>query len=368
MGDAHSSSAGLLANSAPRMSAGSDITQALSSRSSTLMCARPAGSVNGDGGESGSLRRSMSTGDERELREAVIPSLLHCGVKESNIDWFMSRFNKDRSIDRTYTEDRILKGFSGWHTHLAGDEASSSALPSPSRETMSPLSSLTQHLPSSKHALKKSVGQVPATAAGPSFGPSPADSAALQQDGTESCADPGGTTRRSYAGDTEDAGAASASVDICSTAASAALEVKATTGREGTAKPDTSPGLSAASSKDPVPASALPGTTLPTPFSSATSLPGRGSNSTLPETTAAAAHRPQVSMPVMTSVPSRKGIRESVQDGIREGIQGIHSRAASLVGPISSSPASNSFPDIKFRVLGPGIAGASLPYPLLVLP
>lgn len=72
--------------------------------------------------ESPSLRRSMSTGDEQELREAVRPSLLDWGVPESNIDWIVSKLNIDRRIDRTDTQDKILDGLWGWYTNLAGDK------------------------------------------------------------------------------------------------------------------------------------------------------------------------------------------------------------------------------------------------------
>lgn len=71
--------------------------------------------------ESPSLRRSMSTGDEHELREAVRPSLLDWGVQESNIDWFVEKLNTDRHIDRKDTQDRVLNGLGGWYTNLAGD-------------------------------------------------------------------------------------------------------------------------------------------------------------------------------------------------------------------------------------------------------
>lgn len=85
--------------------------------------------------ESPSLRRSMSTGDEHELREAVRPSLLDWGVPEANIDWIVSKLNIDRRIDRTDTQDKILDGLWGWYTNLAGDKREQSgqdeALPPP---------------------------------------------------------------------------------------------------------------------------------------------------------------------------------------------------------------------------------------------
>lgn len=358
--DAHTSSAGLLAHGAPRVSAGTDITQALSSRSSNPMSARPAGSVNGDGQESGSpsLRRSMSTGDGHELREAMIPSLLHCGIKESNIDWFMSRLNKDRAIDRTYTEDRILEGLSGWHTHLAGDEANSSARPNPTRETISPLSSLTAHLPSRNQVLGISASKGRhSSMAGPSFGPTPANSIALLPDGPESNAGPEVAGRGSVVGDVDEA--ESAAADAPKAAPGATQEAKASTS-EAAAKTEAPP-VPPGGSKEPIQSGSQPSMT--TPFSSVPSLHGRGSQSTLPDAVAGPSHRPHASLPSTVSLPSsHKGIRESVRDGIRDGIQGIHSRAASIVGPPAGTPsgsASISYPDVKFRVLGPGIAGAT---------
>ena len=361
-GDAVSSSAGLLAHGAPRVSAGTEITQALSSRSSNPMSARPAGSVNGDGQESGSpsLRRSMSTGDEHELREAMLPSLLQCGIKESEMNWFMSRFNKDREIDRTYTEDRILEGLSGWHTHLAGDEANSSARPNPAREAISPLSSLTAHLPSRNQVLGKSASQARSGMAGPSFGPSPATSAALQLqvDGSvESTAGPG-TGKGSAVADADEAEWASA--DPLSTAPGSAQESKATPS-EASTKAEATPGPSGGSRE---PTQAASQVNLATPFSSVPSL--RNSQSQLPDTAVGPLSRSvgTASLPATTSLPS-KGIREGirdVRDGIERGIQGIHSRAASIVGPPSApGPSSLFVTDVKFRVLGPGIAGAVPP-------
>lgn len=344
--DAHCSAAGVLAHGAPRISAGTDITQALSSRSSNPMSARPGGSVNGEGQESRSpsLRRSMSTGDEHELREAMIPSLLQCGIKESNIDWFMSKLNKDRAIDRTYTEDRILEGLSGWHTHLAGDEANTRAAPPPPRETISPLGSLTAHLPlpSRNQVLSKSGSQARSSAAGPSFGPSPSDSAALQA-GEGSAGDsstaPAAATKPNAASNTEDADADAA--DAASAAAA---------GAQDSNKPGESTGKADAAvaptpvKKEPLQANAQ--AAMQTPFSTVSSLQGRGSQSTLPEA-AGATHRTHgtASLPATSSLPSKGG-----------NYQGIHSRAASLVGP-ASGPAPLTYPDVKSRLLGPGIAG-----------
>jgi hypothetical protein len=92
---------------------------------------------------SGLLRRMMSTGDEQ--RESTAARLAAFGVKENEVEDFMTKLKVENGIDRTYTEECIFEGLSMWETHLAGDKKQAAPRPRPVPEADT-LLSLTTHM------------------------------------------------------------------------------------------------------------------------------------------------------------------------------------------------------------------------------
>eukprot|EP00892_Ulva_mutabilis_P011775 jgi/Ulvmu1/8970/UM005_0061.1 len=285
--------------------------------------------------ESPSLRRSMSTGDEHELREAVRPSLLDWGVPESNIDWIVSKLNIDRRIDRTDTHDKILDGLWGWYTNLAGDQREQAG----QDEAQPPLKPLLRSQTTVSEAVEGEDTNTQARGESLAAAEERAAAATLAKEASATPLDTLPEAPRAMECAVEEAAPVAPQPLLHRVFGSGALESSARAGSRGLVSPF-----------------ATSATAQSLPIGHHSNLGVAGTPALPPGTSADSTAMP---LPPLMERPSTSALPPSASLPAKVM---MHSRAVSMVGATSDRPAAMTQPMLKFCIIpSEGIAGINIP-------